>query len=197
MAKHNKVDKAPPTNWHPDFRDVQRLPDVRVVRTGIAMTLLSAAAVLASLLYFALQEYSINATGAEREALQAAADEEKASLARRVELNRQFNERMLQVEALAKFGEGRPLGSDTILLISSLRPEEGILFTSIQITAQATTVRVQARSADRDQLLQMPTALHRIFSENPEIQKRYKTITPPNFDPPREGMIEFELLLRP
>lgn len=195
MLKRVKRERQDSASWHPDFRVPESLPDIRVVRTGTALSILSFAAVAASLIYFGQQEYFIFLRGQELSAYETKAEDEKAALAKRTKLSKDFEALSALLTELSQFGQGQPLPSDVALLVSSLRPD-GVLYKLIAVSNSGCTIRVVVRDQNLDALLLVPTALYRKFREHPELTKIYPKIAPPTFDTPKDGVLEFDLVLQ-
>ena len=53
-----KPKKVVQTNWHPDFRNVDALPDIKVVRTEFFVNILTVTIAFVLLFYLGFHEYS-------------------------------------------------------------------------------------------------------------------------------------------
>jgi hypothetical protein len=194
MAKQPKVEPLP-VQWHPDFRNKERLPDLSVVRSGTILHIVSFALVVAAALFLAYQELSIRTTQQSLASLEADVAAAEEQLKVRVALGKQFESVAAKVEALAAHGEGRPLGSDVLRLLAQLRLNE-VIFSSVEISPREVRVRIRAMGRDLDALLLLPAAQVRQFAESRDLSDLYPRIDPPVFDPPRDGVLEFEIILR-
>jgi hypothetical protein len=108
--------------WHPNFRNYERLPDTKAVRTSFFINGGAITVALVMLVYFAAQElnlYSINSQAAEWEAQiqrdRAASDRAKTQFA-------QFKAEEAKLVEVAAFLAQRPVVSDLILTIAQTLP---------------------------------------------------------------------------
>jgi hypothetical protein len=108
--------------WHPNFRNYERLPDTKAVRTSFFINGGAITVALVLLVYFAAQElnlYSINSQAADWEAQiqrdQAASNRAKAQFA-------QFKAEEAKLLEVSAFLAQRPVVSDLILTIAQTLP---------------------------------------------------------------------------
>ena len=195
MAAKPKADSGAMRSWHPDFRDAAQLPDIRVVRTGTFMMIVGLALLAGGAIYVAQQEVTIHTRNSEVTSLKEKTEGAAKTLAARVALSKDFEAKAAKVEALAAHGAGKPLGSELMLLFANLRPDT-VRYLSVQIRPQDTVIRVVAEGQDLDALLLVPGNLARVVRESPEVMKYFKQVLPPSFEPPKEGRLEFDLILR-
>jgi hypothetical protein len=59
MATMRKSKNANQRLWRPDFRDVQALPDTKVIRTGFLLNFIAIALALGSMTLYGMREYSL------------------------------------------------------------------------------------------------------------------------------------------
>lgn len=59
MATLRKRKNATQRLWRPDFRDVQSLPDTKVIRTGFLLNFVAIALALGCMTFYGMQEYSL------------------------------------------------------------------------------------------------------------------------------------------
>ncbi|MEX0330889.1 MAG: hypothetical protein AB3N64_05640 [Puniceicoccaceae bacterium] len=59
MATLRKSKTATQRLWRPDFRDVQSLPDTKVIRTGFLLNFIALALALGSITLYGMREYSL------------------------------------------------------------------------------------------------------------------------------------------
>ena len=59
MATLKKSKKATQRMWRPDFRDVQSLPDTKVIRTGFLLNFIAIALALGCMTLYSMREYSL------------------------------------------------------------------------------------------------------------------------------------------
>lgn len=195
MLSLSKSKKAAAVGWHPDFRDVARLPDLRVVRTGTFMTIIGIALAAASAIYFGQQEYFIHARQSEADTFSQRAEADKKVLAERIQLSKDFDAKVAKIGALASFGGTDPLGSDVFVMLAASKPD-GVRFESITITRGTTVVRVIAEGTDTEALLLIPGKFANALRESERVMAMFNKVEPPSFEPPVEGRLEFDIILR-
>lgn len=113
--------------WHPNFRNYDRLPDTKVVRTAFFINGVAALAAVAALLVFAFQEfkrYTLQQQVAGWEE-QIAADRDASSEA--IADFRKFQEEEKKVQEAAAFVERAVIPSEVLLRIGQTLPEEIVI----------------------------------------------------------------------
>ncbi len=108
--------------WHPNFRNFQRLPDTKVVRTaffvnGLAIVL---AAVLA--LWFVYQEYELRELRQQVGEWQAQIDRENPVSSRAIAEFKKFQAHTAKVAEVEAFLTARPLISDLLIQLGQTLP---------------------------------------------------------------------------
>jgi hypothetical protein len=132
--------------WHPSFRNYERLPDIKVVRTvffvnGVAITL-----VLALFIVFIVKEYRLFSLRHQVAQAQAEIDRDKRGSDQAIALFKKFQneeKRMLEIDAFLK---SRPLLSDLLLQFGETLPKN-IAFTSLEMHDNGLVIRGSVRGA--------------------------------------------------
>jgi hypothetical protein len=109
--------------WHPDFRNSQRLPDTKVVRTSFLLNgvaVLVAAVLLMSLSYRVYQWRELNA---QVDQWQQYIDRDKGPSAQAVALYKKFQAEAAKVSAVKTFVDSRPLVSELVLHLGTTLPD--------------------------------------------------------------------------
>ena len=109
--------------WHPDFRNAQRLPDTKVVRTSFllnGLAVLVAAVLLMSLTYRFYQWRELNA---QVDQWQQYIDRDKGPSAQAVALYKKFQAEAAKVSAVKTFVTSRPLVSELVLHLGTTLPD--------------------------------------------------------------------------
>ncbi len=89
--------------WHPNFRDHERLPDTKVVRTQFFVNFVAIAVAACLLLYFSYQEYRINSLGHQVADWQAQIDTNRKSSEQTVALAKKFADEEKKIDELNGF----------------------------------------------------------------------------------------------
>lgn len=109
--------------WHPDFRNSQRLPDTKVVRTSFLLNgiaVLVAAVLLMSLSYRVYQWRELNA---QVDQWQQYIDRDNGPSAQAVALYKKFQAEAAKVSAVKTFVTSRPLVSELVLHLGATLPD--------------------------------------------------------------------------
>ena len=110
--------------WHPNFRNHERLPDTKVVRTQFFVNFAAIAVAASLLLYFSYQEYRIKNVRHQVAEWQSQIDtNRKASLQAQV-LSRKFGEEQKKIDELNNFLKQRLVLSQFLLHLGSTLPAE-------------------------------------------------------------------------
>ncbi|PTX91733.1 hypothetical protein DB354_17890 [Opitutus sp. ER46] len=109
--------------WHPNFREFQKLPDVKVVRTAFFVNGAAIAVLLALALYFGIHEWQLYVlNGQVAEAERQIARDKKPSEQAKV-LYKRFQAEEAKINELNAFMAARPVLSEILIHLSVTRPE--------------------------------------------------------------------------
>lgn len=92
MAPGRRSKKDSQVLWRPDFRDVQELPDTKVIRTGFLLNFLAIMLTLSLGILYAFKEYSLQTVAASVSDLEVQVAENTAENNRILKANRRFEE---------------------------------------------------------------------------------------------------------
>jgi hypothetical protein len=110
--------------WHPNFRNRERLPDTKVVRTQFFVNFAAIAIAASLLLYFSIQEYRINNLSRQVADWQAQIDTNKKASDQALTLSRKFADEERKVGELNEFLKKRLVLSQLLLQIGNTLPPE-------------------------------------------------------------------------
>jgi hypothetical protein len=110
--------------WHPNFRNHERLPDTKVVRTQFFVNFAAIAIAASLLLYFCYQEYRIKNLRHQVAEWQSQIDTNKKASAQAQVLSRKFGEEGKKIEELNSFLKRRMVLSEFLQHIGSTLPPE-------------------------------------------------------------------------
>ncbi len=108
--------------WHPNFRDHERLPDTKVVRTQFFVNFVAIAVAACLLLYFSYQEYRINSVGHQVADWQAQIDTNRKASEQAVALAKKFADEEKKIDELGAFMKQRVLLSQFLEHLGSSIP---------------------------------------------------------------------------
>ena len=116
--------------WHPNFRNVETLPDIKAIRTDFVINygvILFAAALL---VFFLKNEFSIMAVGRDIQDFETKISENSGANNNNLRLSGQFNNLSKEISELADFTDVPIKPSELILKFTEIKPEN-MLFESI------------------------------------------------------------------
>lgn len=192
--KRGTAELAP--NWHPDFRNVSALPDLKVVRTSFfvnALCVTIAAVVLLVTVYREYMAFSLRSEiNAAEEAMQTKAGRNNELLA----LNREFTEAMRRVQEAATFSEAPFAASELLVALSRSLPTN-MDFTTIAYDNNVLTLRGTIRGASESASTHVSAYLD-VLRQDPLIGKLFPDVSLISLlrNPNTLGLT-FEILLKP
>ncbi len=89
--------------WHPNFRNQERLPDTKVVRTQFFLNFAAIAVTASLLLFFCYQEYQINGLSRQVANSQVQIDTNRKSSEQVLSLSKKFADEAKKIDELGKF----------------------------------------------------------------------------------------------
>jgi hypothetical protein len=108
--------------WHPNFRNYQRLPDIKVVRTAFFINGFAALLAIALLVWTGLREFDIYKTNEQIAATQALIDKNQPESNRAVALYKKFQDEEKRANEVDAFVKSRPLVSGILQHFAETRP---------------------------------------------------------------------------
>jgi hypothetical protein len=130
--------------WHPNFVNVAKLPDTKVVRTSFFVNGVALFIVTGALLWFAFQEYKLHNLNRQIGYWQAQIDRDKKESDRFIGLYQQFKAEEAKIAEVKAFVSSRPAASDIILRIGETLPDE-IALDSFDLQSGGLTLRASVR----------------------------------------------------
>ncbi len=109
--------------WHPNFRNHERLPDTKVVRTQFFVNFVAIAVAASLMLYFCIQEYRIKSLTRQVAQWQSQIDTNQKSSTQAVALSRKFDEEAKKIDELAAFLSQRLVLSHFLEHLGSTLPK--------------------------------------------------------------------------
>lgn len=106
-------------NWRPNFRLSDTLPEVRAIRTKLFVPIMAALAASVFLIFILGQEYRAMSIQENIEKLQQEIVSHSAQHDEKVELNAEFLALTRTIDEVLAFKEGKLIGSDYLLTVSS------------------------------------------------------------------------------
>ncbi len=108
--------------WHPNFRNYDRLPDTKVVRTTFFINGMSVFMAIVLLLAFVYQEYKLKTLGEQVVNWDEQIEKDRQPSAAAVALFKQFQAEERIINEVATFVDGRLVVSDFVLRLGEILP---------------------------------------------------------------------------
>jgi hypothetical protein len=108
--------------WHPNFRNYQRLPDIKVVRTAFFINGFAALFAIALIVWTGLREFDIYKTNEQIAATQALIDKNQPESNRAVTLYKKFQDEEKRANEVDAFVKSKPLVSAILQHFAETRP---------------------------------------------------------------------------
>jgi hypothetical protein len=113
--------------WHPNFRNQERLPDTKVVRTFFFVNITGITVVFCLILLFCYQEYRINNLGRQVADWQALIAKDKKDADEAVALSKKFAEEERKIRELEAFLKARLILPEFLCHLGSTLPEDMVI----------------------------------------------------------------------
>lgn len=117
--------------WHPNFRDMERLPDTKVVRTAFFLNALAITVTITLATVVAFREYKLNALRSEAAVVRASIASNNRANEQALASYKRFQEEEKKVQALQAFLAAPKLVLSDFLLNLGASLPEGISFRSV------------------------------------------------------------------
>lgn len=108
--------------WHPNFRNYEKLPDIKVVRTAFFVNGAAVSVTLALLIYFGQQEWQIYGLGSQIADAQKQIDQNKPGSDKAVALYKKFQAEEAKILEVDTFVKSKPIVSDLVLHLGQTLP---------------------------------------------------------------------------
>jgi len=135
MIKGKKREESAVVCWRPDFRDRERLPDIKSVRTGFFVSALAITLAATMAIIVGIREYKIMNLRENIAEIQKEIDVYRVENAIIVNKNKEFRDHMLKIQEIVKFAEEKLVVSDLIMDVAQALPQ-GVLFKKFEYTEE-------------------------------------------------------------
>jgi hypothetical protein len=147
LKKKSDAAAAPAVpNWHPNFRNFEKLPDTKVVRTAFFVNGASVFLALALGTYFGIKEWQLHGLQVQIGEEQRKIDRDKKPSDRFVALFKKFTAEEARVLEVDTFVKSKPLVSALIMRIGETLPAN-IAIDSMDLRDQGLILRLSVRGA--------------------------------------------------
>lgn len=109
--------------WHPNFRDYEKLPDVKVVRTAFFINSLAIVVFAALAIYFGFSEWQLHVVKAQVAEAERQIEHDQKPSERDVALFKRFQAEEAKTNEVDAFVRSRPVVSNILLRLAQTLPE--------------------------------------------------------------------------
>lgn len=147
LKKKSNAEAAPAVPaWHPNFRNFEKLPDTKVVRTAFFINFAAITLAAAALIYFGLDEWKLRGVHRQISAVEAQIERDKKVSDQAVAQFRKFQAEEAKVLEVDTFLKSRPAMSAVIMRLAQTLPAE-VAIDALDFRDIGLTIRLSVRGA--------------------------------------------------
>lgn len=146
LTKNNEAAGPITPAWHPNFRDYERLPDTKAVRTSFFINGASLLIAIAVALAFAFQEFKLASLRGQIAEWQVQIEADKMASSQAVAKFRRFQEEEKKINEVDAFLQRRIVFSDFLLRLGQGLPKN-VAITAVDYRETGVTLRAIVRGA--------------------------------------------------
>jgi len=181
--------------WHPNFRNFERLPDTKVVRTAFFVNAVAIVIALSTLLWFAYQEYQIRDLRHQIEQWETQINRDKRGSDLAIALYKKFQAEAARVSDVEAFIKAKPVVSDLLMHLGQTLPPN-IALDSFDLRENSIRLTGTIRGAP-DLASGYATAYVDLLRADPFFAARAEDISMQNLTrSPQTGRLSLELLFK-
>ncbi len=145
LKKKSEVDAAPAESaWHPNFRNYEKLPDVKVVRTAFFINGVSVFLVVALIVYTGFREWQIRVIGSQVADIQVQIARNKEVSDQAIALYKKFQADETRAGEVETFQRSKPVVSALLLRLAQTLPKD-IALDTFELRENGLTLRMSVR----------------------------------------------------
>lgn len=130
--------------WHPNFRDYEKLPDVKVVRTAFFVNGAAIAILLAVGIIYGMHRWQLHVLNVQLDQAEAQIDREKKGSEQAVALFKKFQAEAARIDQVDAFVKSRPPMSDLLVHFAETLPEN-VAIDAFEIRGNGMALRLTVR----------------------------------------------------
>lgn len=186
---------ALPPAWHPNFRNFERLPDTKVVRTAFFINGAAIVIALVMLLWCVYQEYGLFEMRQQLAAVQEQIDRDRKPSDEMIALHKQFQKAAARVTEVDNFTKSRPSMSDMLQRLAEILPPN-IALDTLELAETGASIRGAVRGAP-DQASGHASTYVALLMADEVLAQRFEEITLVNLSRDGStGRLQFEISLQ-
>jgi len=145
LKRKSDADSAPAQPaWHPNFRNYEKLPDIKVVRTAFFINALAILVTLSFATYLGFREYNLRIVKQQIDQVQAQIDAEKKASDQAIALFKKFQTEETKVLEVDTFVTSKPPVSALLLRLAKTLPKN-IALDDFDLRDARLTLRLSVR----------------------------------------------------
>lgn len=133
-------------SWHPNFRNVEKLPDIKVVRTAFFVNFAAIVLLIVALGYLGFDEWRTRGLKTQRDQWDAQIARDKRVSDQAVALYRKFQAEEAKITEVDAFVQSKPTISTIVMRLAETLPEDVALDT-LDFREAGLTMRLSIRGA--------------------------------------------------
>lgn len=130
--------------WHPNFRNFEKLPDIKVVRTAFFVNGAAVSVALALLIYFGMQEWQLHGLSTQIADWDRQIAQNKPGSDKAVALYKKFQAEQAKIAEVEAFVKSKPIVSDLVLHLGQTLPAN-IAFDGLDLRDTGLVLRLTVR----------------------------------------------------
>lgn len=139
--------------WHPNFRNYERLPDIKVVRTAFFINGAAIFAAIALLTFFGFQEWKLRAVTIQVNDWQKLIDRDKKSSEAAKALYKKFQEEEAKINEVDAFVKSKPTFTPLIIRLAETLPAN-LALDSVDLRETSLVLRISIKGQSAGQAAQ-------------------------------------------
>jgi hypothetical protein len=180
--------------WHPNFRNVERLPDTKVVRTAFFVNGVAIVCALVAAGWFAYQEYELHSLHRQIAQAQEQIDRDRKPSDQAVALYKKFQAEAGRITEIDAFLKERPAPSDLLMHLAATLPAN-LAFDSFELRETGMRLAIAIRGAP-DRASGYASAYVDQLRNDPQLSGRFTDIALTNLARnPQTGRLTVEVML--
>ncbi|WP_414660529.1 hypothetical protein [Horticoccus sp. 23ND18S-11] len=196
MKKKSEADSAPVVPaWHPNFRNYERLPDVKAVRTAFFVNGVSITLVVALAAYFGLREWQLYSLGQQIAQVQAQIDRDKPTSDLALALYKKFQTEEARLAEVDTFVTSKPIVSTLLVRLAQTLPVN-VALDSVELRDTGMTLRLSVKGDSAAASGYATAYLEQLRADKELSQFEEATFTSTPSRNPGTGRMAVEFLLR-
>lgn len=199
LKRKSKAEAAPVVPaWHPNFRDFEKLPDTKVVRTAFFVNVAAITIAAAAAIYFGLEEWRLRGLKTQVAQMQAQIDRDKRVSDQTVAAYKKFQAEEAKINEVDAFVRSKPTVSAVLMRLAETLPPN-IALDSVDFREAGVNIRLSASGAPDAASGYATTYLEQLRADKQlAIFDAFEFTSTPTLNPSTGRMaVEFFLRLKP